>query len=147
MSVNKISTWILYLLVAASVVSAVVFYGIGFDDKNPQNADQLLILAAVFVGLGLGVTLLLSLVNFFKKLIAEPKSALKALIGPLLIIAIFVVAYAMADGTIMNITGYSGPDNVPSMLKFSDMMLYTMYAMIVGSIVMVLASSIYKLFK
>lgn len=147
MSIHKISSWILYILIAASIVSAVVFYGVGFDDKDPQNADQMLFLAYVFVGLGLGVTFLLSLFNFFKKLAADPKQAFKALLGPLVIVAVFVVGYAMADGTIMNITGYDGNDNVPSMLKFADMMLYSMYALIVGAIVMVFASSLFKLFK
>ena len=147
MSVHKISSWILYLLMAASIGSAIIFYGIGFDDKNPLNADQLLGLAYTFVGLGLGVSLILSLVNFVKNLLNEPKKALKSLIGPVLIIAIILVSYAISDGTPLNILGYTGPDNVPSMLKFADTALYSMYALAIVAVVMVIASSVIKLFK
>lgn len=147
MSIHKISAWILYLLMAASIVTAVVFYGVGFDEKNPQNADMILGLAYGFVVLGLGVSLILSLVNFFKTLVSEPKRALKALVGPLLIVAVIVVSYAISDGTLLNITAYDGPDNIPSMLKFADTVLYSMYALAVAAILMVVGSSIIKLFR
>lgn len=149
MSIHKISKWVLYLLMLASIVSTVVYYSIGFQDTapGPEYTDQLLILAYVFVGLGLGFTLLLSVFNFFKKLTSEPKQALKSLIGPVFIILVFVIGYALSDGTPLTITGYDGPDNIPSMLKFADTMLYSMYALIVAAILMVVASSIYKLFN
>ncbi|MFB6319192.1 hypothetical protein [Saccharicrinis sp. FJH54] len=147
MTAHKISTWVLYLLIAVSIISTLIFYGIGFSDKNPQNADQFLGLTYLFVILGLGVTLLLSIVNFVRKAIAEPKSALKSLIGPVFIIVIFVVAYALSDGTPLKIPGYTGTDNVASMLKFADTFLFSMYALIVIAIVMAIGSSIIKLFK
>jgi hypothetical protein len=147
MSIHKISSWILYLLMAASIVSAIVFYGVGFDEKNPANADQLLGVAYAFVILGLGVSLVLSLISFVKSLMHEPKKAVKNLVGPVVIIAIIAISYAMADGTPLNILGYNGPDNVPSMLKFADMALYSMYTLSIVAILMVIASSVIKLFK
>ena len=147
MSVHKISSWILYLLMAASIVSAIVFYGIGFDENNPANADQLLGVAYAFVALGLGVSVFLSLLNFVKTLTQEPKKALKTLVGPLIIVAIVAVSYAISDGTPLKILGYDGTDNVPSMLKFADTALFSMYALSVIAILMVIGSSVNKLFK
>ncbi|MFB6342561.1 hypothetical protein ACE1ET_12605 [Saccharicrinis sp. FJH62] len=149
MSAHKISTWVEYILIALAVVSTIVFYGIGFQDTapGPDYTDQFLGLTYLLVGLGLGVTLLLSVINFVKKVIAEPKSALKSLSGPVFIILIFVVAYAMSDGTPLKLQGYTGTDNVPSMLKFADTFLFSMYALIVIALIMTIGSSIMKLFK
>ena len=147
MSIQKITSWLLYLLMAASAISAVVFYAVGFDDKNPENADQLLYWSYVLVFLGLGSTLILSLVNFIKNLINEPKKAIRSLAGIVVLVVVILVSYAMSNGTPLNIVGYSGPDNVPDMLKFADTMLYSMYILAVLAILMVIASSVFRLFK
>jgi hypothetical protein len=42
---------------------------------------------------------------------------------------VLVVAYAIGDGTLLNIPGYEGNDNRPPMLKMTDMWLYSMYVM------------------
>ena len=56
----------------------------------------------------------------------------------------FGVAWAMGDGTPMNIPGYDGSDNVPFWLKITDMFLYSIYILLFVTIVAIIASGIKK---
>jgi hypothetical protein len=147
MSIQKISSWLLILLMALSAASALYFYGVGFDDKNPQNADQFLNWTYLLLFSGAGIALLLSVYNFVRNLIAEPKKALRSLGGIVAIVAIIVISYALSDGTPLKIVGYEGSDNVPSMLMFADTILYTMYSLAVIAILLVVVSSVTKMFR
>lgn len=72
---------------------------------------------------------------------------MKSFIGLLAVIIVVVIAYAMADGTPMNIPGYNGPDNVPSMLILSDTIIFTMYILFIGAILAILGTEIYRRLK
>jgi membrane-associated HD superfamily phosphohydrolase len=147
MSVQKISSWLLYLLMAISVISAVYFYGVGYDELTPEHVDQFLNWSYILLFLGAATALLLGFVTFVKNILVEPKSAVKSLVGPVAIIAIVIVSYLLADGTPMKIIGYTGPDNIPSMLMFADTILYSMYALAIIAVLLVLVSSVAKLFR
>jgi len=47
----------------------------------------------------------------------------------------------------MKLVGYTGPDNVPSMLIFSDTILYTMYFLFAAAILAILGTEIYRRMK
>ena len=81
------------------------------------------------------------------QMIANPKSGLKALISLVVIGVLMFIAYQLGDGTIMEIAGYNGPDNIPSRLKLSDMVLYSMYGMTVVAVIALLYAEISKLLK
>jgi hypothetical protein len=81
------------------------------------------------------------------QIISNPKSGWKALASLGVIALVFFVAYQLGDGTVMDIAGYTGGDNIPKTLKLTDMAMFSMYAMVVGSVVAVLYSEISKLFK
>ncbi|MFA5815833.1 MAG: hypothetical protein WC865_09475 [Bacteroidales bacterium] len=81
------------------------------------------------------------------QMVTNPKSGLKALISIGIIGLLMFIAYQLGDGTVMNIAGYNGPDNIPTRLKMSDMILFSMYGMIVISTLAVLYAEISKLFK
>ncbi len=148
---QKITSWLLYLLMALALVAAALLYAGGYEDapinQRPVFTDQILFLAYLYVGIAVAATLLVSLVSFGRNAAADPKAALRKLIGPVFIIVVVVVAYFMADGTPLKIIGYDGPDNIPSMLKFADVCLYTTYFMIAASIVLVVVSSVVNIFK
>ena len=55
-----------------------------------------------------------------------------------------IVAWAMGDGTPMQIPGYSGTDNVPFWLKVTDMFLYSIYILLFVTVVAIIASGIKK---
>ncbi|MDY4043117.1 MAG: hypothetical protein SOY65_04820 [Marinifilaceae bacterium] len=61
------------------------------------------------------------------RLFTRPKQAVKALAAVGLLAIIVLIAYAMADGTPLKISGYTGPDNVPSRLILTDTLIYTTY--------------------
>lgn len=81
------------------------------------------------------------------RLATRPKEAMKSFIGLAAVALLVFIAYAMSDGTPMEIVGYSGTDNVPSMLKFSDTILFTMYFLFFGAIVAIIGSEIYRKVK
>lgn len=148
---QKITSWLLYVLMGLALVAAALLYAGGFEDaplnSRPIFTDQILFLAYAFVGIAVASTLLVSLVNFVRNAMLEPKAALKALVGPVLMIGVVIVAYFMADDTALNIIGYDGPDNIPSMLKLADVCLYTTYFLIAFSILLVVVTSVINIFK
>lgn len=147
---QKITSWLLYLLIGVAIVSAVLLYAGGFENEAntiPNYTDQILFLTYAFVAIAIGATLVVSLVNFVRNAMLDPKSALKALVGPVVIIVLVIVAAAMADGTPLKIIGYDGNDNIPSMLKFADVCLFTTYFLLVISIVLVVVTSVINAFK
>lgn len=78
------------------------------------------------------------------RLFTRPKQAMKSFIGLIVLAAVVLIAYAMADGTPMNIVGYTGPDNVPSRLIFSDTIIYTMYIMFGAAIIAIIATELLR---
>lgn len=78
------------------------------------------------------------------RLFTRPKEAMKSFIGLLALAVLVLLAYTMADGTPMNIVGYSGPDNVPSRLIFSDVILYTMYFLCIAVVLAIAVTEIIR---
>ncbi|MCG8579286.1 MAG: hypothetical protein MI866_05190, partial [Bacteroidales bacterium] len=60
---------------------------------------------------------------------------------------IVLVAYAMSDDTPLQLIGYNGSDNVPSMLTLAGTMLYGTYLLFGIVVVAILYSEISRLFK
>lgn len=72
---------------------------------------------------------------------------MKSFIGLVALAVVILFAYLLADGTPMQIVGYSGPDNVPSRLIFSDTIIYTMYFLFAGAIIAILATELLRKFR
>jgi hypothetical protein len=81
------------------------------------------------------------------QIIANPKAGIKVLIGLVVVAVLMFVAYQLGDGTVMNIAGYTGPDNVPTRLKLTDMIMFSLYGMTVVSVIALLYAEISKLLK
>lgn len=78
------------------------------------------------------------------RLFTRPKQAMKSFIGLAALAVVVLIAYAMADGTPMNIIGYTGSDNVPSRLVFSDTIIYTMYILFGAAIIAIFATELLR---
>lgn len=78
------------------------------------------------------------------RLFTRPKQAMKSFIGLAVLVVIVLIAYAMADGTPMNIIGYSGPDNVPARLILTDTIIYTMYILFGAAIIAIVATELLR---
>jgi len=143
-----------YLLMAVCVVLIVIFYintgKVNPDDSIPKQMsdlgsilDYLINWTYILVGIAVLVAIGFPVIRMF----SNPKAGLKTLISVVILVAIFFVAYQLGSDKILDIAGYTGPDNVPTRLKLTDMGIFAMYALIVGSILAVLYSSVSRIFK
>ena len=84
---------------------------------QPAQTDALLYLMYVLFGLAIAATVIAAVFQFGAALKDNPANAIKSLLGLVLLAVVLIVAWAMGDGTPMQIPGYSGTDNVPFWLK------------------------------
>ena len=95
-------------------------------------------------GLAVAATVVAAVFQFGAALKDSPANAIKSLLGLVLLVVVLVIAWAVGDGTPMNILGYDGTDNVPFWLKLTDMFLYSIYILLFVTIVAIIASGIKK---
>lgn len=91
-----------------------------------------------------GIAALVAMIFPIIRLFTRPKQAMKSFIGLAGVVLLVFVAYAMSDGTPLKLIGYTGLDNVPSMLKFSDTIIFTMYFLFGGAILAIVGTEIYR---
>lgn len=147
---SKISSYILYALMAVSVVLILLFFFGGYVEgtkgtnfAEPLHTNTALIWAFVLFMIAL-ITALVFPLTF---LILNPKRAIRFLIG-LGVVAVFVfIAYQLGSDEILNLINYSGPDNVPKTLKMVDTGLFITYLLALIAVVSILYNEISKVFK
>ena len=110
---------------------------------SPVYTDELIWWAYIL----LGATAVLALLFPIGRLLTNPKQAVKTLIAIVGVCLLVLIAYSMSDGTIMNLPGYDGPDNVEGTLKFADTMLFTMYFLGIGAILAIIVTEILRRFR
>jgi hypothetical protein len=150
----RISQIFFLSLIGISILLVIMFYlntgNVNSDDPLKVQIGQMgpilnyfiywtYILAAIAIIISVGFPVV--------QMISNPKGGLKALISLGLLAALMFVTYQLGDGTPLNIAGYDGPDNIPSRLKMTDMIIFSVYGMVVISILTVLYTEISKLFK
>ncbi len=144
---SKYSSWFLYILLAATLVlMGMFFFGGEVEDApmtTPIYTDTVLNWAKSLL-VGAAVMTILFEIIF---LILNPKHAIKSLISIALLGVIVLIAYSMGDGTPLQIVGYKGPDNVPSMLILGDTFLYTTYILLGGVFLSILYTEVSRVFR
>jgi hypothetical protein len=104
--INNLSTYILWALIAVSVVVCGVFFFVGFDNYStingkslvdPVNTDLLIYWMYALVAAGIVLLMIFVLKQFLVNLKDSPMTAVKGLLGALLVVALFGVAYAVAS--------------------------------------------------
>lgn len=127
MNISKILNILTIVMFAITLILLGLFY---FGGKVPNQiydtpvyTGELLGWCYILFFICAGAAVIFPTVQLFTR----PKQAVKSLIGIVALVVVVLLSYSLADGTIMELTGYDGPDNVPSRLKLADMMLYTMY--------------------
>ncbi len=134
------------LLVITVVILAMFAFGGNVPNQSyptPVYTSTLLNWAYILFGL----TSIAAIIFPLARLFSRPKQAMKSFIGLAAIAVLVLIAYTLADGTPMKLVGYTGTDNIPSMLIFSDTILYTMYFLFAGAILAILGSEIYRRVK
>ena len=146
---TKITSWVLYIFIAISVVLAVLFYFGGMDEvtEEPFFTTSFLNWGYALFFAALLVTVVLQIVNFIKKLAHDGASALKSLGGIIGIVAVVLIAFAMSDNSILTIPGYDGDYNTPFWSVFTDTVLYSMYGLAAIAALSIVVTSIIKVFR
>lgn len=139
---------ILNIVTLAMLVITVVLLGLfAFGGEVPNQQYPTPVYTSAFLNWAyilFGVAIVAALIFPIIRLVTRPKEAIKTLIGLLIVIVLVVIAWALADGTPLKLVGYTGTDNVPSMLIFTDTILYTMYFLFAGAILAILGTEIYR---
>ena len=150
MGISKISQYILWALMAVSLVLVGIFFFGDFVEgtEGTSIAEPLItetILKWSYVLLIITAVILLGfqMVFLFTNLRALKRFGIVLGIAALLIF----VAYQLADDTVLNLIQYTGPDNVPGTLQIVGTAIIFTYILGVLAIVSILYSAIANLFK
>jgi hypothetical protein len=148
-SINRVITIGLYVLMAVSAVFVLIFYFgsvvPGTEDtpyKEPVITEAFLTWAYILIGLAVLFALLFPII----RMVTNPKNALKTLIGVVGMVVLVGIMYMLASDEVLVITR-ENPDNVPSTLKWVGAGLNTMYVMFIAAVLAILYSEINKAFK
>jgi len=156
MAVTKIHRTSRLTLLVGIAISIIVlglfFFGgeaaaqdkIAADMTQPKFTDILLYWCYTLLAVTIVVLLLFAIVDFAKKLKESPKKALSGLLALVALAVLFIVTYIMADGTLLHIPGYDGPDNVAARLKMTDMWLYSSYFMLTVTVLAIFFMPLFK---
>ncbi len=156
-NISKITSVLLYLFMAVSVILLVLFYKTTAEIPEDTNfdgqiahyggiLDTIMYWAYVLLGLATVAALLFPLVRLFTR----PKEAVRSLISFAIIAVVVFIAYMLADDTVFTaaeLPGYRGADNEPDTLKFAGTMLWSTYLLLFGVIASILYVEISKVFK
>lgn len=147
----KVSYYVLYAMFALIVAVLGLFYFGGqmetpivYDMDNPANTDALLYLVYGLLGVAVVATVVAAVFQFGSALKDNPKGAFKSLLGLILLVLVLVVAWSMGSSEALTIPGYEGTDNVPFWLKLTDMFLYSIYFLMIVTVLAIFGSSIKK---
>lgn len=143
---------LLISMVVTIVVLGLFFFGgqvsegekLVADMSQPKFTDILLYWMYVILAITIVALVLFAIMNFFRNLKESPKKALSGLAVLIAFVVLLVITYVMGNGTLLNIPGYSGTDNNPATLKMTDMWLYSMYFMLVVTILALFVAPLFK---
>ena len=107
----KMSYYALYVCIALILVVLGMFYFVGYNNpvgeyNEPAHTETLIYLMYAMFGICVAVTLIGAIAQFGAALRDNPKSAIKSLLGIVLLVVVLVVSYSMgSDATVMTGTG------------------------------------------
>ncbi len=150
--IDKIPGISALVLVAVSVVLVVLIYiggtgsPINFAGESltvPRFTDALLYWTYGLMILAVCITILGGVYSYVKDFISNPKSALKSLIPLALFALIFIIGWNLGTSDKMQIIGYEGTQNQGFWAQFTDMVIYSTYALFIAIGLTIIGSRIY----
>ncbi|HOV71054.1 MAG TPA: hypothetical protein PLO31_02480 [Dysgonamonadaceae bacterium] len=151
--IHKTSKMVLYTIMGITVlVLALFLFGgeVPVEQRvvptisEPRFTDILLYWVYALLAISILVLLAFAISDFISSWKARPKSAFRSLLVVLAFAAMLIITFALGSGKPLNIVGYTGSENVPIILKFTDMWLFSMYIMLVLNILALLFSPLLK---
>lgn len=154
--VQRLSTFvILFFGIISVVLVALIYFGgnaesltVGEETLTvPKFTDALLYWSYFLAVLTIAITLILTVIAFIRQLIETPAAAIKTLIPMALFALVFVVSWFLGSAEKIDIIGYEGTENVGFWAQFSDMLIFSIYALFVALALTIVGSGIYKSLK
>ena len=156
--IQKVSGTVLYVMLAITLVILGMFFFGGetpLDQRlvadtameEPAQPDALIYWMYILFGIAVIITIAAAIYQFVTGFIDSPMTAIKSLLGLILIIVVLVISWAMGSDQPLVMPGYDGAENVPFWLKLTDMFLYTIYIMMGAMILLIFGFGIAKKFK
>ncbi len=147
---SRIIQIILWVLMAVTIVFAVLFYfgnmvegTEGTRLEEPVVTQTFLSWAYILLIVAAAITIIFSVVN----IIINPKGIKKGIVALVGTVVIIVIAYLMADDTVLNMPYFTGKGNEPTTLKWVDTGLFTAYILIALAFLAIIWSSVSRIFK
>ena len=145
--IRKTSSYTFLALVAISVIVFALFLFGGSEldmkDNKVYAYTDVLIYWTYALGIISVVTVLFFVVkDFIAELAASPSAALKKIAGPIALIVLLLVTYAIGDTTPLKLNEEAQRFNAPFWLKFSDMWIYSVYVLLFLTIVAAIAGAV-----
>ena len=156
--IQKVSGTVLYVMLAITLVILGMFFFGGetpLDQRlvadtameEPAQTDALIYWMYILFGIAVIITIAAAIYQFVTGFIDSHMTAIKSLLGLILIIVVLVISWAMGSDQPLVMPGYDGAENVPFWLKLTDMFLYTIYIMMGAMILLIFGFGIAKKFK
>ena len=156
--IQKVSGTVLYVMLAITLVILGMFFFGGetpLDQRlvadtameEPAQTDALIYWMYILFGIAVIITIAAAIYQFVTGFIDSPMTAIKSLLGLILIIVVLVISWAMGSDQPLVMPSYDGAENVPFWLKLTDMFLYTIYIMMGAMILLIFGFGIAKKFK
>jgi len=153
--ISRVSRWTLYALTAVTIALIALFFFGGYVAPENQYAELvgipepnftngLLYWIYVLLGITVVAVFAFSVMGFINNFRHNKKRAINSIITLAIFAVLLVIAYTLGDGTPLNILGYEGTDNVPAMLKLTDMWIYSVYILMSLTILAMLFSPLIK---
>lgn len=153
-TITKILQAFSFLMMGISVILVIMFYvknsGIPADaDFQTQMTEfgASLEYYMVWTYILLFIAAIGAVCSPIINIVSNPKGAVKTLIALVAFAVVIFIAYSVSDSTPLSIPGYTGSDNVPSMIKFAGTGLITMYVMLAAAVASIFYIEIAKIFK
>ncbi len=145
--IRKTSSYTFLALVAISVIVFALFLFGGSELDMKENKvyayTDVLLYWTYALGILSVVTVLFFVVkDFIAELAASPSAALKKISGPIALIVLLLVTYAIGDTTPLKLNEEAQRFNAPFWLKFSDMWIYSVYVLLFLTIVAAIAGAV-----
>lgn len=141
----KLIPYIKYILLIASFIAVVVGM-VTYDSDAPRTVTAGLDFMFVFSFVLVCITILTAIVMPLVGIAQNPKSALRSLFGLAILVVVFFVSYLLSSTDPITLPSGAVLDS-PGALIFSDIALYSMYIAFAATILSIVGSELYKIFK
>ena len=130
----KVSYYVFYVCIALILVVLGMFFGVGYNETNaaglvePANTPALMYLMYGMFAVTVIATLIGAIAQFGGALNDNPKGAVNSFLGLILLVVLLIVTYNIGSSETVVLGDGSEYSDV-TMLKVSDMLLYSTYVL------------------